>query len=122
MITTKGKTFTIERSKWLRGEDEDESYLLRPRDGKMCCLGQVGQQCGLTDDQLANKKALPSVQTNVSIDGLTRESKWGDGLFSTDVAAEMMIVNDVVGTSDEDRESRLSELAQQAGFSLKFVD
>lgn len=29
----------IDRSRWLRGEGCDASYLLRPADNKMCCLG-----------------------------------------------------------------------------------
>jgi hypothetical protein len=33
------KTLTIDRAKWLRGEDSVDTYLLRKRDGKMCCLG-----------------------------------------------------------------------------------
>lgn len=37
----------IKRPEWLRGEGCAHSYLFRPRDHKMCCLGILAHQCGI---------------------------------------------------------------------------
>lgn len=49
----------IDRQKWLRGEGAIASRLLRPSDGKMCCLGQLGIACGIPSGMLENR-AVPS--------------------------------------------------------------
>ena len=41
--------FTIDRKRWLRGEGSDKSFLLRPSDGKMCCLGFYALACGVSE-------------------------------------------------------------------------
>lgn len=46
------KSFTVKRSKWLRGEGHGNSYLLRPNDGKMCCLGFLGIACGAEKEDI----------------------------------------------------------------------
>ena len=133
MITTKGKTFTIERSKWLRGEGSDRSKLLREEDGKMCCLGQVMRQLGFSNETLMDQGAPTDVDGDCPVEALVELDSEevgcdedGDPIIertrgSHEAVYSMMSVNDEPG-SDELREKQLSELAQQAGFSLKFVD
>ena len=43
----------IDRTKWLRGEDD--SYLLRSRDNKMCCLGFYCLACGILEEDIIGK-------------------------------------------------------------------
>lgn len=114
MIHTKGKTFTIERSKWLRGEGMWESDLLRHKDDKMCCLGQVCEQLGFPLSVLRNKST--PMELDEEIESLVVEAQ------DSNLTEEMMAVNDQKEIPDSERESSLSKLAQQAGFSLKFVD
>lgn len=125
MIHTKGKTFTIERSKWLRGEGSKNSSLLRSCDGKMCCLGQVMQQCGIPDNELREIGEPSDIHNpDIEVEVLCEWQQWAISptRHMHPRISSMMELNDDVFTEDFDRESRLSELAQQAGFSLKFVD
>ena len=52
---SKKKSFTINRKKWLRGEGDDDSRLLRSTDNKMCCLGFLGKACGISSACLSGR-------------------------------------------------------------------
>jgi hypothetical protein len=45
--------FVVDRRTWYRGEGSSDSRLLT-EDGKRCCIGFVGQQCGIPDGALLN--------------------------------------------------------------------
>src|SRR5688572_2085074 len=49
------KKFQISLAKWLRGEGSDHSSLLRPIDGKQCCVGFYLEACGISRDLLYDK-------------------------------------------------------------------
>lgn len=49
---------TIPRSKWLRGEGSMDSFLLRGRDGKMCCVGFMCLARGVPVDVLVGEKTV----------------------------------------------------------------
>jgi len=57
------RVFKISRKKWLKGEGHIKSYLLRPSDGKMCCVGQVAEQCGLKESRLVGKRGVGTLDT-----------------------------------------------------------
>jgi hypothetical protein len=44
--------FTVDRKRWLRGEGERNSLLLRESDGKMCCLGFACLAAGHTESDI----------------------------------------------------------------------
>lgn len=44
----------IDRTKWYRGWPTG-ARLLRPEDGKMCCLGFYGLACGLTEEEIRDQ-------------------------------------------------------------------
>lgn len=47
--------FTIKRSEWLRGEEDDWNvFLYRNADKKKCCLGILGEACGIPLENMAN--------------------------------------------------------------------
>jgi hypothetical protein len=119
MISTKGKTFTVQRSKWLRGEGEDASMLLR-NDGKMCCLGQVCQQLGFSNEQMLTQENPSHLKSQ--IEGLTEACTYREGVTDSYHCREMMQVNDDTLSEDKDREQALCDLATEAGFSLQFID
>lgn len=50
------RTIRISREKWLRGKGGYDSYLIRPRDGKQCCLGFYLKACGVAPGILKGKK------------------------------------------------------------------
>lgn len=48
------KTIKLPTSKWLRGEGSTRSYLRRPDDGRMCCLGILLSCEGVPETHLTN--------------------------------------------------------------------
>lgn len=46
----------IDRQKWIRGEMVKRSFLIRPEDGKSCCLGFLGCAIGISRDNLWGKR------------------------------------------------------------------
>jgi len=53
----KATEFTVVRSKWFRGNHRG-SMLLRPTDGRMCCMGFYALACGATEDQISELRSL----------------------------------------------------------------
>lgn len=112
MGETYNQTFTITRSKWLRGEGPQYSQLLRERDGKMCCLGQICEQLGVSREKLVGR-VYPRQLVNI----------YGEKLPQWLVASvEMAMENDHMAISDVRREENLKMLASVRGVNLVFVD
>lgn len=62
----------ISRKIWLRGEGADESYLLREKDKKMCCVGiYLSSVIGMTDQELLGYSIVPEVPYDSSNEELT---------------------------------------------------
>lgn len=55
------KVLTIDRNMWLRGEGGERSKLLRPSDGKMCCLGFDALARGLSKDDIFDRSGPSAV-------------------------------------------------------------
>lgn len=117
------KKVIVERSKWLRGEGEENSKLLRTEDGKMCCLGFVCLAFGKTEDDIADSEA-PSC-----LIGKDRHSQIGDGtpLIAEDrhepgAIVSAMQINDSRYMDELDRELELKRLLRVVGVDLEFVD
>ena len=112
---------TIDRSKWLRGE-ENKSYLLRATDGKMCCLGFLGLACGLTEDEIrdciAPAKTRKYYKFPAELLRQTEDGLWVDSIFSD----LLMDINDREGYSEEEREAELTQLFKLIGIELEFTD
>lgn len=121
--------FIVDRQTWYRGHGPDNSKLLR-EDGMMCCLGHVSLQCGLTERKILNKTTPYRALTNegilgqkifnvpVGLDWLLNDSHDA----TSEIAAQMMNVNDLMDLSEELREEQLRELAAKAGHELEFIN
>lgn len=109
--------YIIDRTKWLRGEGSMRSFLLRADDGKMCCLGQVGEQCGLSSADML------SIQTPWALESaaLARYPEWLNRPVSGDRVAAMT-VNDNEKLSDAEREAKLTALFAKHGDELEFIN
>jgi hypothetical protein len=125
--------FTIDRKTWLRGEGEDDSALLREYDNKMCCLGGIARQCGITgivgelspagveEDQWDKfPEPLRPLKKPHTLKGVPLANKTYND--NSDLATDMMKVNDDEGISDEEREAKLKELCAPHGIELEFTD
>jgi hypothetical protein len=114
-------TFVIKRSKWLRGERY--SVLLRHDDKKMCCLGQIADQCGVPTihilDTTTPRKISPIFHDR--IDFLIKKSDNFNPLNS-ELASSAMDINDDLNITDDEREEQLILLFAANGKTLVFED
>jgi len=115
----------IDRSKWARGQRPD-SYLLRRRDSKMCCLGFFGLACGLTEAALVGMQEPREVakfgkwpRWLVEEDNADPyEAIWCD----SDAAGRLIEANDEPDISEADREQCIAAIFAENGVEVEFVD
>jgi hypothetical protein len=108
----------IDRKRWLRGEGAAASKLLRPEDGKMCCLGFYGLSCGLGEAELLDA-CTPGSRGGMAL--------WPAWMGSRDEGADnrglawdvwqLMSFND-----DEPTESKIAAIFARHGVTVRFVD
>lgn len=102
------KSFTVLRSRWLRGCGSEYSYLYRHGDAKMCCVGFLARAGGLRAKEIDNVRGLEDVLT---IDlGPTLHHE----------LSEIYGTNDDKLLSDKARESRLKHLFAKLGVRVTF--
>lgn len=96
----------IDRTKWLRGEGNSQSRLLRSGDGKMCCMGFYSLACGLKDDEIRDSPWPDHSESRVP--------DWihGKGLSR---------LNDSEDIPDALREQRISKIFAKHGVEVEFV-
>lgn len=123
------KKLVIDRSKWLRGKPGD-GVLLRPEDGRMCCLGFLGRACGLTEGEI-NSQGCPQDTESalwpawlVAIGELEEDDNEEEGreFADTATALHLMTINDSDKVSDDARERAIAEELAQHGVEVEFVD
>jgi len=105
--------FIVERKTWFRGKGAEESRLLR-NDGTRCCIGFVGKQCGVTDEEMLNR----SVIKRVSEPGLKGFPEWMYEMRKIDDAYTW---NDTTDYTDQEREARLIAVFAKHGDEIEFV-
>jgi hypothetical protein len=105
--------FTIDRTKWLRGEYL--SLLLRPGDGMMCCIGQVCEQIGIDRRHLRNCGVVFNLPPG-DMDNF-RDSM-GDE-FRADAAYS---INDDSHIPDDEREKMLAEHFGKFNHEIEFIN
>ncbi len=113
-----GRTITVKRSKWARGETGHDSGLLNSIGNRMCCLGFAARQCGYKKDEIKGISTPCMIRNDHRFVGLTSTS----GGSNTDLCQELMVINDKVGIECATREMRLKSLAKRAKFRFKFID
>ncbi len=114
----------IDRKKWLRGDGRD-SYLIRPSDGKQCCLGFLGLACGYEPADLhARLSPLSTFESE-------KDNKWCIPVGNKDAATngeemhsaiilELTRINDHMYMKDNDREEKLTEAFASVGVEVTF--
>lgn len=108
--------FTVDRKRWLRGEGEPRSRLLRSSDGKMCCLGFACLAAGHTEDEIRDV-ATPS--------GLAyrRDGRCLLPNYNTPQMCSAMEWNDYPGQcelSEARREAIIAERLAEIGLEVTF--
>lgn len=123
--------FTVKRSEWYRGNGNaldskpvvhNESQLLR-EDGKKCCIGFVGLQCGFSEADLLGHGTITVVREDgpgVWPKWMLRE-EWVGGHKEYKIQ-KAYITNDSSDLTDEQREKRLQYIFAENGDEIVFVD
>lgn len=119
--------FTVDRSKWCRGNKKLDSVTERSclltKDGNMCCLGFEAKAAGFTKKELFDKSTPLSLIVN---DGTI---EWDTALikkqyllnYNSKICEKIMTVNDNVKITDPQRESELKILFAKIGMKVKFT-
>lgn len=112
----------IDRTKWLRGEDSEDSYLLRISDNKMCCLGFYSLAKGCSIEDIRGCQEPPDVPKSLEI--FPELCKGQNEYYSTPskLARDMMNVNDNTEMTDAVRESKLAEHFKSIGVEVEFIN
>lgn len=112
--------FTVKRSEWYRGQGSLESKLLR-KDGKRCCIGFVGQQCGVADSSMLDISSVALL----SEEARNLFPKWLANAVSDGPIGDAYETNDDNEHElwdDEVRETRLATIFKANGDEIEFVD
>lgn len=131
------KSFTIDRSKWYRGNHADCSKLLITHDdicqekgcqepshknaetmGKMCCLGIYLLACGVPKKLLANVGSPDYIPRNFE-DGAVPEWLVADE-NPTILCDHLMTTNDSIDLSEDVREASIKEDFATVGIKVRF--
>lgn len=112
--------FIVDRKKWYRGKGSEESALLR-EDGTRCCIGFVGQQCGVSDSLMLDR---PCILDDRRVESLKGFPQW---MYTTvdkhrTLADEAYQANDNQLHGDAARERELKKLFADHGDEIEFVD
>lgn len=106
--------FTIDRQKWLRGEGGMYSYLLRPSDGKQCCVGMYLEHCGVTTSELKGKAVISELCATI-----TPSAGW---LMNQSPRNELYSTNDDRELSDAERERDIAKYFATVGVEVEFIN
>ena len=115
--------YIIDRKRWQRGRGAAESGLYLPENRKMCCLGQVAKQCGVSLKAMSMCGA-PSSLKNESILKLPKwlYHKKGRALVDSAACGKAMQANDSEYVTDAGREKTLTALFAKHGDELVFIN
>lgn len=102
-------TYTVDRKTWYRGQGCMSRLLLW--NGERCCVGFVGQQCGITDGELFNRTTAVRCP----------DPRWPDYLTSL-TGCDAYNINDDQTINDTERESRLTAIFAEHGDTLLFIN
>lgn len=113
----------IDRTRWLRGEGRG-SRLLRQEDNKMCCLGFLGQHCGVSDAEMLERAAPWQAKPEKFPSWLTikLDPEEDSVLDASKACYDIMRTNDNTSLSDLTREATLVEMFANHDIQVEFVN
>lgn len=114
--------FTVNKAKWYRGMGSEDSRLLR-EDGYRCCLGFVGAQVGVNEDDMLGVCAPCEIWDNKNA------PVWPTWMYPgnangahSEECNKAMLLNDDDNIHDDERIAKLKELFARNGDELRFQD
>jgi hypothetical protein len=114
------KAFTIDRATWLHGEGSEDSYLIRSRDSKKCCLGFYLENCGLPEEYLTDKMT-PSY-CNVEMNARTPDWLLDENKLGVSWACQVLMnTNDDTTNSRSEKEASIIAGFKAVGIEVSFT-
>ena len=130
-------TFTVDRKRWLRGEDLSLSKLKRAKDGKLDALGFYLTSIGLTEEEISdvgNPGYLPKdllIKHNLLRSWLfLKPEEMLGSLIPSDECMDIIRFNDkkemlqdnqTISIKDSYREQKLKSAFRKQGIKIRFV-
>lgn len=105
----------VDRSRWLRGEGEKRSLLLRTTDDKMCCLGFACLAAGHTIEEISDMATPSELAREREVIVLLPD-------YKSVVMGDVMSVNDGERYEEDEREAYIAEQLATLGIAMTFVD
>lgn len=112
----------IDRSRWLRGEGGDDSYLLRAKDEKMCCLGFYGLACGFALDDLRSVGAPYASPAHRSWPQWLMEYTPAGAPMPSSACRALIGFNDAQALDCATREQQIAAIFAGHGIEVVFTD
>ena len=117
------KSFTISRSKWLRGTNDT---CLLNAEGKMCCLGFYALACFLQEKDIFERFTPEEIydvkQMWDSFLVCEHPANDGGGLVNSKTCTHLMDTNDGLTSTDDEKEKEIVALFKSQGVDVTFVD
>lgn len=118
---------TIDRQLWIRGASNNNSYLLRDSDNKMCCLGFACVAAGIP------KKDINQVREPASVEGIknirTLEQLLSKSILTEEdrkensrVCINLMMINDDPGINANEREYMIKQFGLEVNIDFEFIN
>lgn len=112
----KPKTFTIDRSKWVRGGENGASRLLNYA-YFMCCMGFYARACGVPTTDLLGRSYPDEVECGCVPGIVTKKGGKSMKAIGWDLAA----YNDNSALSEASRELKVRACFKRIGVTVKFT-
>lgn len=112
----------IDRKQWLHGEgcDDDTSKLLREEDGKKCCIGFYALASGHSTDDIINLPCPWDVKNWKGFGNNKITARDYGPIYK--IYRMLMVRNDSVFPSDEEREEQIKQLFLELdGTEVEFI-
>ena len=117
-------SYVIDKKTWLRGEGDEKSFLLRPEDNKMCCLGHYLRHRGLKDGAITNVHAPAMVMEKGVPDWLLSPQPSSTiRVFPNDnsgACSLLMEINDNPETNDAEKQREIRKIFADNGVKVTF--
>jgi hypothetical protein len=110
----------IDRNTWLRGVGAANSYLLRPEDGKKCCIGILCSALGVSDNEMFNMRGSQRLINSELLPAwLNPPDTYG---YVVGDLFDAYNTNDDIELTEDEREQHVAEIFARHDIEVEFVN
>ena len=113
----------IDRQTWLRGEGSEDSFLLRGKDDKMCCLGFLACEVGVPREHMLHSEGPVQIQLDESRELMPEFLFFSENCTLNSSACDQLIeFNDDPELEADEREVLLKGIFAVHGIEVEFIN